>query len=871
MTTLLIEGRKVKVSDDFLSMSPEQQEATVEEIARSLNVQPKQGGFMPNLNQGIAEGIGGLVDLINPFDQPHSLNPFPQGTGSAQTGLERGMDAIGVTRADGEPTTALESFARGSGQAASLAPVGGAVMQGFRGAGGLLGAIADDASTAMNTTRGFLSEAAAGGGGQMAQDAAEAQGLPDWAQTTAGLIGGAGVGALPYIASKTPSAIGARAIQRQVKTAMLPYTKAGGQEVARQRVQELAGGPERAAELAKNIQPTEIGLTPAQQTGDPNLLGLEQEAARRNPLLRDRLERQAQTAEDTATSTVRGMGGDVTQAQSFFEARRQDARKNILGIVDRATNGALRPTAKNSEMLNSSEVASKIEEAARATKEQERALWNAVDRSVPVSTQAARATANQLIQETPRAQQDDIVRVVRELLGSDSNDPFGEIETVNEMHGLYSKLREISRAAKAGPAPQNNKARISDAIADAILEDLGATADAAPSAVGRQINAARAYTAEREQIFNQGTVGRLRRRTTSGDDAIAPELSLERSVGRGGPTGAVGAEDILSATDGAAEPNIEDYLRSRFDRTAFNPDGTFNQRQAQVFMRDNADLMQKFPYLRDTFDEALRTQGLAASRSARADRALTDMDNPSKSIGAAFTQAAPENAIDAVFKAKRPSVAARQLAATARKDKDGAALDGLKGAFSDYVIRRSTDANGLSGEAMQKLLSSQETRSALLGVLEPTEIRRMDTIAAELKKLRTGRKAAPDIGGLSPRSPNRLIEIVARVIAARQGAQAGGGSSGASIQTANMASNRMKALLGNLQNDKAEQMLMDAVTDPELFRLLLTDPGAVELKPKQINKLAPYFTGAAAATATDEQPPLRMELTDPGNQRGVQR
>lgn len=852
MTTLVIEGKRVKVSDDFTSMSPEQQEATVEEIARSLNVTPKQSGVMPNVNQGIAEGLGGLADLINPFDQPHSLNPFPQGTGSAQTGIERGMNAIGVNRAEGDPTNAVESFARGAGQAASLAPVAGATMQAFRGAGGLLGSLADDASTTVNTTRGFLSEAAAGGGAQAAQGAAEAQGLPDWAQTTAALAGGAGVGALPYVASRTPSALGARAIQRQVKTAMLPYTKAGGQEVARQRMQELAGGPERAAELAGRVGDTEIGLTPAQQTGDPNLLGLEQEAGRRNPLLRDQMDSQAQAAEETAGRAVQDMGGEVTAAQSFLEQRRQSARENIMGIVDRSTNGALRPTAQNSEMLNSSEIAEGIESAVRASKQQERALWDAVDRSVPVSTQSAQATANQIIQDTPRAQQDDIVRVVRELLGSDSNDPFGEIETVNEMHGLYSKLREVSRAAKAGPAPQNNKARISDAIADAILEDLGATADAAPTAVGRQINAARAYTAEREQIFNQGTVGRLRRRTTSGDDAIAPELSLERSVGRGGSTGAVGAEDILRATDGGAEPNIEDYLRSRFDRTAFNPDGTFNQRQAQVFMRDNADVMQKFPYLRETFDEALRSQGQAASRSARADRTLTDMDNPSKSIGAAFTQAAPENAIDAVFKAKRPSVAARQLAATARKDGDGAALDGLKNAFSDYMIRRSTDANGLSGEAMRKLLGSNETRSALTAVMEPSEIRRMDTIASELKKLRTGRKAAPDIGGISPRSPNKLIEIVARVIAARQGAQAGGGSSGASIQTANMASNRMQSLLGNLQNDKAEQMLMDAVTDPELFRLLLVDPGAVKLKPKQINMLAPYFTGTGAATATDE-------------------
>lgn len=45
---------------------------------------------------------------------------------------------------------------------------------------------------------------------------------------------------------------------------------------------------------------------------------------------------------------------------------------------------------------------------------------------------------------------------------------------------------------------------------------------------------------------------------------------------------------------------------------------------------------------------------------------------------------------------------------------------------------------------------------------------------------------------------------------------------------------------------------MDAISDPELFRLLLTKPDSVKLKPKQISKLAPYFTGAGAALAVEE-------------------
>jgi len=42
MTTLNIEGRRVKVDDAFLSMSPEEQSRVVSEIARSLNLQPTE-------------------------------------------------------------------------------------------------------------------------------------------------------------------------------------------------------------------------------------------------------------------------------------------------------------------------------------------------------------------------------------------------------------------------------------------------------------------------------------------------------------------------------------------------------------------------------------------------------------------------------------------------------------------------------------------------------------------------------------------------------------------------------------------------------------------------------------------------------------
>ena len=94
--------------------------------------------------------------------------------------------------------------------------------------------------------------------------------------------------------------------------------------------------------------------------------------------------------------------------------------------------------------------------------------------------------------------------------------------------------------------------------------------------------------------------------------------------------------------------------------------------------------------------------------------------------------------------------------------------------------------------------------------------------------------------------------MLARVVAANHGAALGRG--GASIQTANMASARVKSWLGNLQNDKATELPIRAVEDPVLFRGLLMETETLRLNKQVRARLAPYFTGTAAgATGGDEQ------------------
>lgn len=69
MTTLVINGKKVKVSDDFLNLSPEEQSRTVDEIAQSM------GASSPS---AMADGMARLSDMSrNPRVAPLQDGPMP--------------------------------------------------------------------------------------------------------------------------------------------------------------------------------------------------------------------------------------------------------------------------------------------------------------------------------------------------------------------------------------------------------------------------------------------------------------------------------------------------------------------------------------------------------------------------------------------------------------------------------------------------------------------------------------------------------------------------------------------------------------------------------------------------------------------------
>jgi hypothetical protein len=830
---------------------------------RRLQQADSQGGLtgaMNTVNEGIARGLGAPVDLVS-----GGLRRLGFDTGDAPVGgaesIRSAMRVVGAQPIDREPENMRESLLMGAGEAAgALLPVG-LTARAAQGAGGVTGAVATDVmSPFVNTpARAMAAEAAAGAGARAGErivnDAAGDERFGALGALAGGLVAGAGPAALTRAAGATARALPVTgAAIRGVNAAVAPFTQAGAAARAQDRVRNLLADPEEAARILSERPISDV--TPAQQLNDPNALALERSAANADPRLRDDLAERANAASTDLEGefAAPAQGATSDEFRAFAERRRETFRQSLAARVDQARERAqeriqrLDPARRESE--NSLIVRAEIESAFEAAKAQEQALWARVPQDARVETRTARDAFQNISRETGAAQRSDIPREASALLGDGQ---FGEVETVREMYSLYSRMRQVAREASSGTAPNRNRERIANQIADAILQDLGAVDGL--TAAGRAINDARSYTREMKEIFDQGAVGFIRSQRRSGSDAVPPEASLARTVGPGGAAASVASRQIQQAAGPAAQDPIEDFLRNRLmdraDRNGFRPES------ADAFVRANRETLMDFPELMGDIGGAQQASRELSRVDERVSRLVTALDNPRENVTAAFLAANSGDEIaQAIFRTRNPAAAAEALRRQAARDRSGQALNGLKSAFLDHLMaqaRSSFDTTGqrqVAGNTLFGNLQDSRVRSAMSRIFEPEEMRRLDSIAREFQGIEGARRSEA-FPAVMEDTPNSVISLLARTIAARQGAKAGQGTSGASLLTANFASRRMQEILYRLTNDQAEKMIMDAVQDRELFLSLINRSAAPAAVSRRENRLREWLIANAGLSASD--------------------
>ena len=823
-------------------------------LARSLQgqAQPEDdAGLMGQVNRAIAEGLGGLVDFVNPFDKQ---------MGSAKVGMTNLMEAGGVNVSDEAPEGFLENVAYGTGAGASaLIPVGvGAKV--LQGAGGLVGQIAQKVAPQLATKGGVAAELGAAAGSSAASGAAREAGYSPTVQQIAGLAGGF-ASPLTGLAARGAGKVALKApvtgaIAKGVTKAVAPFTETGARQVAIDRMQGLAGGQARASELARRSEASEniLGLSPAQRTGDEGLISLERATMKSDPKVSDRITGQMFESDEMVRKAIQS-SGDVRDTQAFVAQRQAEFGQKIDEYIGAAEASARKkiPASGADPMQSSGIVAVELRRAQKLAKEQQEMLWNKIPKATEVDMSETRDIAKSLTKSLSVYSKKDIPKEVKSFLKKAKK---SSVQKVGDMNELSSKLRETARNAMSGESINANKARIANEVAESINRNFDKISP--DNEVNALIVDARAFTREMNKKFSEGTVGRLLKRGTRGDDRIDPELTLQKTMGQGGDVAAIAEGDISTALAGSAGADTArnataEYLRSQFKRKVFSGD-KYSENSAVNFVNDNKALLDRFPEIRTEVQASIKSQSDLVSQSARAKAISSEV---SSGEPAKFAASSADKSLDAVFNSDSPTKAMSSLVATAKKDKTGKALAGLKSAVGDKLLSsvtrslEKTRGGGIEGApqmetggiSLSRSLSDEGFMKIISQVYSKPELNRFKIMAKELENVDRARLSSDTGSGLDAIKPNAMISTLARVIGAKAGARIAQGTFKGDIQTPAIFSARLQSIVGRLTNDRATALMKRAVEDNELFKDLLRGVKSAKDLNRMERTLAPYLAG----------------------------
>lgn len=819
--------------------------------------------FLNSEGGGTPTVLGMPVDAVNSALKTIGLgSDAPIGGSKNIASIMRSVN-IGP-RENEQPTTIGANIAQGvGGAAAGLLPMGGA-MKGLSLMDGLAGAIGKNAisSVVAHPIATTAADLAAGGysgvGGAIGDSVSPGNPV---AKSIGQILGGAA-------SILSPTQLAMRAGSAGVNTfkkVILPFTESGATVRAAERIQNLV--PDAGAAVAALEQPTITNLTPAQMTGDPRLLALQNAVAKNNVSV-DNAIRAANEANigilKNEIGKIRGEGS-VADAQQHLGTR-QDQFSNLLDERLQAakdnTDKAVSNLAPEMRSSQASAIArSELESALSDARLQEKHLWNQIPDNILVDKNNTVAAYDNILKATPRAQQEDIPKALMSkvlnapdessvrIYNSRGEPMIGDnapvTERVSELQGLRSKLLEGSRQARADG--NFNSARIHDELADAVLNDIGAAPQRVQGEVGQKIRDALDFSRQLNEKFTRGTVGKVLGATRTGGDKVAPELTLGSLLGGGKVKGNVGLQNMLDAADTPElRGSVENYLKDQLSKSVMK-DGTLNSSAARKFMDENVDILDKFPDLKQSISRAAESTDNLAAKSTRTQQVQKTLVSDSKNQVSKFINAPIDKEFDVIVASRDPAGFTKDLLNRASKDSTGAAAKGLKASAVDYVLNKSMKGGDLHGETLlANLNNNPKMAAALEQVLTPDEMQRMRRIGGEMKAIQT--TTNKDVGGVINDIPSKLIELPIRMLAAGAGAKASKATVGGngSLVAAGMFSEAAKKYVGSLTRDKAYELLVQAVQDPQLMKALLTSTTTKVGQKAASQKLEAWLLGPGA-------------------------
>jgi len=709
--------------------------------------------------------------------------------------------------------------------------------------------------------------AGAGAGQQIASDV-----LPPGYEELGNIVGGgvAGIGSsvLSQSALLNPRRIrdkvrgGAHSMRDMLMEGFAPYTKEGAKKAAGTQVRMRVANPkaivQSVARGAGQEMPGGSYLSPAQSTGDPNLLAMERHQASQSPVALAALDEQINTSQGNLAGRIESQV-DAQNIESLINNARTRANDKIeaLGVATRGESSA----------IYDEEFAS----AYRAAKEEQLRLWTAADDD-PIPTENLHAAWKELLESTSAVNEADLPAPARRFLGdqenqtgaraeleemglpastiddamkqldmesADAGDVFGEYENQRLIHDFVSKMGDIESAA----AQSQNRplARAAGILREAGWRDLLGSDDA-PTTVSTALRAARAYSRDLNQTFRTGSMSRISNtgRTTTPIETLGETLGTQ-----GGERGIARNNALNRAIEfGEHDPTrgsqaIDDYLMERF-LTAATANGTYSATQASGFLRRNRDLLRERPHLLEQMNQA--TQGLTSAEA---------LGNTKKTISAVMGSDTPlarltreselANGVDprvanAGESLDRPDLAAQIKDYDQRVEEWNQASRSSLMDFAAYGNQALDELGNRipNGKRMLGLINQPKTRAVFERFFDVEDLDRLAILSDELKKIQMAAgPLSPSIAGGERPLPRGVAAIrgattlFARIGGMKAGAYAASGTTGATLSGASKGSEAAGFLVQQALHQHADKLLLEAMSDPVLFNELMSQSDEV--------------------------------------------
>ena len=392
-------------------------------------------------------------------------------------------------------------------------------------------------------------------------------------------------------------------------------------------------------------------LTPAQRVGEPEMLALEKSIIDSSADLRMQSDQQIAEANAIIRSSLNPTGAERLLAKT--RETLQAARDHLRGLLEVRIRVAMRRADERIQRLGpeaNREAANRaardeLEKARLAGNDQLTELSEAIPKRTRVDLAATRkAYADDLAKRNEASDPNDIPDFVKRLLGSPDGKQKGlfdqpqEIGTVLTFRGRL--LDEIAAARTTGGLTREKKRLLNSLQAAIIDDDLKVLAGQVDDETRAAVDLWRGYAKDLNDRFTRGPVAALLGRTRDRGVKTAEGLTLEVSVGRGGPVGREEADALTAAMEfsgdlPAMQASIETYLKDSFRRKVVEG-GRIVASKAKGWMRQFDDVLDRYPELKQDFEGAIQADNTAVLAERRLKGVAKGLDDPRVSRAAIF-------------------------------------------------------------------------------------------------------------------------------------------------------------------------------------------------------------------------------------------